>query len=44
MHGPLNVKLDFSLKIGYFGSFKWKKKILQTAILGYIFIYVPLKY
>jgi hypothetical protein len=34
---------DFSLKIGCNGSFKWKK-ILQTAILGYMFIYVQIKH
>jgi hypothetical protein len=29
----------FSLKVGYIGSLKRGKKILQTAVLGYIFIY-----
>jgi len=35
--------LDFSLKIGRIGSLKWKK-FLQTAVLGYIFIYVQIKH
>ena len=33
------------MKIGYIGSLKWgKKEFLQTAVLGYIFIYVQIKY
>jgi len=37
-------KLDFfSFKIGHIGSLKWKN-ILQTVILGYIFIYVQIKH
>ena len=35
-------KLDFSMKIGYIGNFKWKN--LQMTILGYIFIYVQKHY
>ena len=36
-------KFDFSLKIGYIGSYKWKQR-LQTAILGYVFIYEQIKH
>ena len=32
------------MKIGYIDSLKWKKKILQATVLGYIFIYVQIKY
>jgi len=31
---------DFSLKTGNIGGLKLEKKILQTAVVGYIFIYV----
>ena len=33
----------FEKKRGYIDSLKWKK-FLQTALLGYIFIYVQIKY
>ena len=29
VHGPLNVKLDFSLKVGYIGSLKFGSYYLQ---------------
>ena len=36
-------KLDFSLTISYIGILNWEN-FLQTAILGYIFIYVQIKH
>jgi hypothetical protein len=36
--------IDFSLKMGYNGSLEWKKKILHTTDLDYIFCYVQIKY
>jgi len=32
------------LKTGYIDSLKWGKKVLQTAVLGYIFIYIQTKH
>jgi len=36
--------MDFSLKVGYIDGLKCGKKILQTVVLGYIFIYVQIKH
>ena len=33
----------FFFKLGYIVSLKWGKKILQTAVLVYIFIYASIK-
>jgi len=44
MHGMKNLKLDFSLTIGYIGSLEWKKKFYIRPVLGYIFIYVQIKH
>ena len=38
MHGTINIKF-----IDYIGSLKWGG-ILLTAVLGYVFIYVKMKY